>query len=68
MADAMEPRRQHMQQQPSDKLQDRQRHDPFPIAVGIVLVPEADHTILEAEQTGIADGHAMGVTSQILQH
>ena len=68
MADPHEPRRQHVQQQPPDELQRRQRHDPLPVAMGIVLVTEADHAVLEVEQAGIADRHAMRVPRQILQH
>src|SRR5262245_59232692 len=55
MTDSHEPRRQHVQRQPPDELQRRQRHDPLAIPMGIVLVTKADHAVLEVEQADIAD-------------
>jgi hypothetical protein len=33
----------------------------------LIIVPEADHPVLEVEQAGVADRRAMGVPGQILQ-
>jgi hypothetical protein len=68
MANAHEPRRKHVQQQPPHELERRQRHDPLSVPMGIVLITEADLTVLEVEQAGVADGHAMRIQGQIPQH
>jgi hypothetical protein len=62
------PSWQHAEQEPPNALYRCQRYDPLSVPTGIVLATEADHTILEVERTGIADGHTMRVPCQILQH
>src|SRR5262249_14103687 len=42
VADPHEPTRQDVEQQPPDELHSREGHGPLPVAVGRVLIPEAD--------------------------
>jgi hypothetical protein len=50
-----------------DELERLSRHDPLAILMGIVLVTEADGTVLAVEQAGIDDSDIFRVVSQIQQ-
>jgi hypothetical protein len=70
VSDAMEARRQHVDQEAPDELVSRQRHrlvaggalDP------IVLVLEGDAVLVGGHQLVIGDRDAVGVARQIAQH
>jgi hypothetical protein len=60
--------RQHMQQEAPNELLGRQRHFTFLTVVSVIFPAEGDLTILQGDEPVIGDGHAMGVTRQIMQH
>ena len=57
-----------MQQEAPNELLGRQRHFTFLTAVSVIFPAEGDFTILQGDEPVIGDGHAMGVTRQIMQH
>ena len=67
MADSHEPRRQHVQQESPDELRGGQGHDLNPVMVASIPILKADRSIVDRQDSVIADGHAMGVAAEIFQ-
>ena len=65
MADPGEPGRQDMKQEPADELAGIERHDPAPVAAGVVAPTEPDLLPVEAHQPVVGDGGLVGVTPDI---
>lgn len=68
VADADKTSGQHMLAKAAQELDSGERHDALFIAVSIVFPSEAHAVAIEAEQSLIADGHAMSVAAEIAQH
>jgi hypothetical protein len=59
---------QHMLAKAAQELGSGESHDALLIAVGIVSPSEGYAMTIEAKQTLIADGHAMGVATKVAKH
>jgi hypothetical protein len=57
-----------MKQEPSNELDGIERHQPLPVAMGLVLPPKGHPPLLQCQQAPIRDRHAMRITREILQH
>src|SRR5262249_45578686 len=68
MANTDEPLGQYVQQEASDKLVGAQPHDLGTMVVGIILPVERDLAILQREQAGIGNSHAVGIAAEIAKH
>ncbi len=68
MPDLVEPGRQHVHQEPPDKLLGAQRHHFFLVVVLAVLVSEGDLSVSDVEDSPVADGDAVGVPAEVLEH
>jgi len=68
MANAVEPIRYGVQQEPPHELIGGERHHLGLAVVAVVFPGEADLTIVEPPQPAVGDGDAMGVAAQIGQH
>ena len=68
VADADEPSRKYMQQEPPQELMCGKSHLPLLVAMRVVLPPEGDLLSIEAQQAMIADGDAMRVSGEIVEH
>lgn len=68
MADSLESRRQHMQQEAPNELVCIQGHGFVARFVAVVLPGECDRFIAEPAQAVVGDRHAMGVTAKIFQY
>ena len=66
--DLYETGRQHVEKEAANELRRIERHDTASVVVPGVLPAEAYLTVLEAEESSVGDGDAMGVAGQILQH
>ena len=64
---ALEPWRQHMQQEPADECFDAQRSGLLPIAVRAISIGKTDLPVLTRQQPVIRDRHAVRVASQVVQ-
>lgn len=56
-----------MEQESSDKLFGRNRHDFFLIAIGVVTPAEGNLAIFKLEDTLIADGYPVGIAAEIVK-
>ena len=63
--DPGEPGRQDMEQEPADELAGIERHDPAPVAAGVVAPAEPDIHPVEVHQPVVGDGGLVGVTPEI---
>jgi len=70
MADAVEARRQDMEQEAADELVRRERHDALPVGTitAVVLVAEGDAALIKCDQMPVRDGDPVGVARQIGKH
>ena len=70
VADAMEPLGQDVEQEAPDEFVWRQRHRavPRPSVAAVVLEAEGDATVIEANQSAVRDGDAVGIASEIGEH
>ena len=46
------------------ELGGREGHGLEPVAVGVVIPPEADHAVLQVHEAVVGDRHAMGVAAE----
>jgi hypothetical protein len=65
VADADEPRRQHVQQEPAQEFVDRQRHRTLSVFVSGIAPAKRDHAVGKCHESMVGDGHAMGVLAEI---
>src|SRR5271166_1547004 len=70
MADAVEPLRQHMQQEAADELMRGEGHDLVPLRPldAVVLVFERDAAGAGRDQAAVGDGDAVSVAGEIGQY
>jgi len=68
VANAHEPWRQQVKQEPSEKLVGRECHHALAIVVRGVSPAEADVAIVESHQPAIGDGDTMGVGPEITKN
>ena len=68
MAQALQAVGEGMEEEASDALLGRQRHDHVPIPVAIIPPTEVDQPILQGHQALVADGHAMRIATQVGHH
>ena len=68
MTDADEAFGKHVQKEAAQKLIDNQSHEPFLVAVRVILPTEAHPVRFEGQQTMIGNGHAVGVATEIAQN
>ena len=68
MADADQPRRQHVEQEAADELNRIEGHGLSAGMVRVVFPVEADVAVFQRAKTVIGDGDAVSVASQILEH
>ena len=67
VADAMEPIRQHMDQETADELRAIERHRLLAVAVPVILPAEADLAVVHGQQPVVGDGDTVGVASDIVE-
>ena len=68
VANALEARRQHMQQEATHELLRVEAHGLAPRLVTVVLPREGDPAVGEVDQAVVGDRHAMGVAAEIVEH
>lgn len=68
VANAHKPGRRDVQEEPAEKLVDRQGHHLAPVMVGIVLPGKPDDPLVEADQPVVGEGDPMGIASEVLEH
>ena len=70
MADAVESRREDMDQEAADELAGCECHDLLAVAAlgAIVLPSEGDAVAVAGDQPAVGDGDAVGIARQIGQH
>jgi hypothetical protein len=68
VADFDETEGEDVEKETADKFHGLQAHDLEAFAVLGVPPPEVDTIFCEAHQSAVRDGHAVGITSQILEH
>src|SRR3546814_9665958 len=70
VADAVESARQGVEQEAAEELVSRERHDLLPSGAGlaVVLVPEGDALLIEAEEAAVRYRDPVGVARQIGEH
>ena len=57
-----------MKQEATQKLIDRQSHNPLAIVVSGISPAESNVAFSEGKQSVVGDGDAMGVSAEIAQH
>lgn len=67
VADADEAAGEQMQQEAAQELLGGQGHESFPVAVSGVAPAEGDVAVFECDESGVGDGHAMGISAEIAQ-
>src|SRR5215470_16611276 len=67
MAHAHEPMRQDVQQKATDEFSSVQGHLLAGLAVGVVLVAEANHAVAAVEEPFVRDRDPVGVAAEIVQ-
>jgi len=67
VADAVETARQHVQEKAADELAGVERHGPEPVAAfdAIVLPFEGHARLVEGDEPGVRDRHAVGIAREI---
>jgi hypothetical protein len=68
VADFDETDGEDVEKETADEFHGLQAHDLEAFAVLRVPPPEVDTIFCEAHQSAVGDGHAVGITSQILEH
>src|ERR1700733_14396301 len=70
MPDAVKATWQDMEQEASDELVRRERHDALPLGTiaAVVLVAEGDAVLVERNQTPVRDGDPVGIAGEIGEH
>ena len=70
VADAVEARRQDVDQESADELGGSECHDLLTIAtIGTIVLPsEGDASVVEGDQPTVGDGDTVGIARQIGQH
>ena len=68
IANALEPVRQHVQQETPDEFPGAQGHRFDLIASTIVFPLEPDLIVSDVEQAVIGDGDAVGITAHVIEH
>lgn len=68
IADADQAGGQHMEQEAAEELIDLQGEPFLGIALSVVAMTEADALAVEGDDTGVADGDAVGVVGQVREH
>ena len=68
VADAVEAVRQGVHQEAADELVGAERHELRLAVVAIILPAEGDVGAGQADQSGVGDGDAMGISAEIGQH
>ena len=68
VADAVEAARQDVKGEAAQELQRRKLHDPVSIAVGVVLVAKAHHSLFERHEPLVGEGAAVRVAPEVLEH
>src|SRR3546814_7911925 len=70
VADAVESARQGVEQEAAEELVSRERHDLLPSGAGlaVVLVPEGDALLIEAEEAAVRYRAPVGVARQVGEH
>ncbi len=66
--DLHEPLRQHVLHEPTQEFFGRQRQQFFFAGIRVVVVAEGHPPVGQLHQPMVADGHAVRVTRQVLQH
>ena len=67
MTDTAKAVREHVHQEAANELSGFERHDLALVAGPVVLPAEADAPITAVDETTVGDGHAMGITAQIIE-
>ena len=67
VAKALEAFGQDMQQEAANELVRLQRQGFLPGLVAIILVAKTDLAVVDVEQAMVGDGHAVGITPQVIQ-
>jgi hypothetical protein len=57
-----------MEKEPAKKLEGVEAHGSLNVLMGVVLVAESDHAVVEGDQPLIGDGDTMGVSGEVLEH
>ena len=65
VADADEPRRQHVQQESAQELIDRQRHQTLFVLMSGISPAESNDAIGERDEAAVGDCHTVGVLAEI---
>lgn len=68
MANVVKAVRNGMKQEASDELVGIERHYLLPAAMAIILPTECDAVALHADEAGIGDNDAMGISREIGQY
>ena len=68
VADADQSLGKNVDEESSQELIGRDRHDLLLAACGVILPAERDLILLEGYETVVGDGHSMGVAGEILQN
>ena len=70
MTDAVEATWQDMEQEATDELVRRERHDALPLGTiaAVVLVAEGDASLVERQQAAVGDGDPVGIAREIGEH
>ena len=67
VANPDKPWRQDMQEEPSDELLGRERHRLLFVPVRIVPPSEGHSSVLEVQDTVVADSDSVGIPAQVLE-
>jgi hypothetical protein len=67
VADANQPLRQHVDQEPPQELIGRNGHHLLLAAVGVVLPAEGDAIFLAGDEAMVGDGDAVGVAGEVVE-
>ena len=68
MPDLHKPFGQHMKQETPDEFHGGQRHDFFFSAIGIIPPFECNLSIPDIQDSVVGNGHAVGVSSEIMDY
>src|SRR5579859_1714255 len=66
--DAVEPVRQHMDQEATDEFVGRERHRLLAIVVPVILPAEADLAVIQRHKAVVGDGDAMRIAADIVEN
>ena len=57
-----------MQQKPAQKLLAFELHHLVPVSIAVVRVPEGDVFVIDAGNPSLADGDAVAIAGQVVDH